>query len=157
MRPCRFATLLAVSLLLSLPLFAAAAQAPPPATYTGTEACAPCHEDQHANFVKYAKKAKSAAHIKVMAKKLPPEEVKECYACHTTGYGKPGGFESFEKTPHLADAGCEVCHGPGSAHIDSGGDTKLIARPKLEDCAVCHGSERVANFNYKPLLHGGAH
>ena len=65
---------------------------------------------------------------------------------------------SFEKTPELADAGCEVCHGPGSAHVDSGGDTGLI-RTKLamSECERCHNAERVRSFNFKPMLFAGAH
>lgn len=126
-------------------------------SYVGTDACAPCHADQHATFRKYAKKSKSAHSVQVMAPKLSREEVQGCYACHTTGYGKPGGFVSFEATPHLADAGCEVCHGPGSAHVDSGGDVSLIDKPTMEGCVVCHNEQRVRSFNFKPLLHGGAH
>ncbi len=134
-----------------------AAQAAAARTYVGTDACAPCHADQHATFRKYAKKSKSANSVKIMAAKLSREEVQGCYACHTTGYGKPGGFVSFESTPHLGDAGCEVCHGPGSAHVDSGGDVSLIDRPTMEGCVVCHNEQRVRSFNFKPLLHGGAH
>ncbi len=131
--------------------------APATATYVGTDACADCHEEQYANFKKYAKKAKSDKSIKVMAPKLTAAELQGCYGCHTTGYGKPGGFESFEKTPHLSDAGCEVCHGPGSEHVDSGGDPSLIGSPTMEECLVCHNEERVANFGFRPLLYGGAH
>ncbi len=134
-----------------------AVQAAAARTYVGTDACAPCHADQHATFRKYAKKSKSAHSVKIMAAKLSREEVQGCYACHTTGYGKPGGFVSFESTPHLGDAGCEVCHGPGSAHVESGGDVSLIDRPTMEGCVVCHNEQRVRSFNFKPLLHGGAH
>ena len=27
----------------------------------------------------------------------------------------------------------------------------------MKDCETCHNSERVASFNFKPLLYGGAH
>ncbi|WP_353115143.1 multiheme c-type cytochrome [Nitratidesulfovibrio sp.] len=162
-RPLGLRTTLAAVLLaalLALPLagpLAATARAAEARSYVGTDACAPCHADQHATFRKYAKKSKSAHSVKVMASKLTREEVQGCYACHTTGYGKPGGFVSFESTPHLADAGCEVCHGPGSAHVDSGGDVSLIDTPTMEGCVVCHNEQRVRSFNFKPLLHGGAH
>lgn len=126
-------------------------------TYVGTDACADCHEEQYSTFKKYAKKAKSAQSVQVMAPKLTQEELEGCFGCHTTGYGKPDGFVSFEKTPHLSDAGCEVCHGPGSAHVESGGDPDLIHNPEMSECLTCHNEERVANFGFRPLLHGGAH
>jgi len=93
-----------------------------------------------------------------MARKLAADELKECFHCHVTGYGKPGGFVSFEKTPDMANAGCEVCHGPGSAHVEAGGTKSLIKRKlTVQDCEVCHNAERVANFNFKPMIFGGAH
>ena len=87
-----------------------------------------------------------------------PEELTGCYVCHTTGYGRPGGFTSFADTPELADAGCEVCHGPGSAHVDSGGDpAKIQAKMEMAGCEACHNAERVRAFNFKPMLFAGAH
>ncbi|MFW6324256.1 MAG: cytochrome c family protein, partial [Desulfovibrionales bacterium] len=110
------------------------------------------------NFTKYAKKSHSDRSVKIMAPKLTPKELESCFGCHTTGYGEPGGFTSFEETPELAHAGCEVCHGPGSSHVDTGGDPTLIkAKLELSDCDSCHSSDRVNSFNFKPLLYGGAH
>ena len=40
----------------------------------------------------------------------------ECLKCHTTGYGKPTGFTSMEKTEELHGITCEECHGPGSGY-----------------------------------------
>lgn len=126
--------------------------------YVGTAACKDCHEVEYDNFTKFAKKAHSDKSIKIMASDLTEAELAECYACHTTGYGKPGGFVSYEKTPHVADAGCEVCHGPGHDHVESGGDASLIkGKLSMEDCTECHNESRVKAFNFKPLLYGGAH
>lgn len=144
----------AISLFVLLPVLSWGAEA----VYLGSEACAECHQAEYANYAKYAKKAHSSKSIQIMASDLSAEEVKECYACHTTGYGRPGGFTSFAETPKLADAGCEVCHGPGSRHVEEGGDPSLIKRDlTLKDCEVCHNAERVGAFNFKPLLFGGAH
>lgn len=127
-------------------------------SYVGTTACKDCHEEQYENFTKFAKKAHSDRSVKVMASDLTEAELQSCYGCHSTGYGQPGGFVSYEKTPHLADAGCEVCHGPGYEHVESGGDTELIkGKLTMDDCVGCHNEERVKAFNFKPLLYGGAH
>ena len=129
-----------------------------PASYVGSQVCAGCHPDEHATFLKYSKKAHSSKSLRLMAKGLDQEEMAGCFGCHTTGYGRPGGFVSFEKTPELADAGCEVCHGPGSAHIASGGDpARITAKPTMTLCETCHNSKRVQDFNFKPMLFAGAH
>lgn len=126
--------------------------------YVGTQACADCHEAQHERFIKFSKKAHSSRSVQIMASDLTEAELAQCYTCHATGYGKPGGFVSYEKTPHLADAGCEVCHGPGKEHVESGGDSSLIKGSVTEnDCGSCHNEDRVRSFNYKPLIYSGAH
>jgi len=49
-----------------------------------------------------------------------------CKTCHEDLYKK-----NFENTPHFKTTlhdghGCESCHGPGSAHVEGGGDvTKM--------------------------------
>ena len=126
--------------------------------YVGSEACADCHEEEFSHFKKFAKKAHSGESVKIMMNDLTREEQEECFGCHMTGFGKPGGFVSFEETPNQAEAGCEVCHGPGYEHVDSGGDPDLIkGKLSLDDCQACHNPERVEAFDFKPLLYGGAH
>ncbi|WP_147822157.1 cytochrome c family protein [Salidesulfovibrio onnuriiensis] len=127
------------------------------ARFIGTRQCAECHEEQFENYQKYSKKAHSWESVKIMLSDLKPKEAAKCFECHTTGYGKPGGFTSYEATPEMADVGCETCHGPGSLHAEDG-DPELISRtPTIQDCQVCHSEERVGDFNFKPLLFSGAH
>lgn len=126
-------------------------------SYVGSEACKDCHEQQYDNFMKYSRKAKSFKSIKKMEKKLTPEEYQACFECHTTGYGQKGGFVSEDETPHLKVAGCEVCHGPGSTHAETGDPEDIIGQMNMENCITCHNKERVSEFNFKPLLYGGAH
>jgi len=125
--------------------------------YVGSLACKNCHPEEYANFITYAKKSSSFQSIKKQMKHLTPQEIKKCYPCHTTGYGKPGGFVSPEETPHLKNAGCEVCHGPGAEHVRTSDPAAIISNMSKKDCEVCHISERVKAFKYKPLIHGGAH
>jgi hypothetical protein len=132
------------------------------ADYVGAKKCKACHMKQY----KAWKKTKMAtsfenlkAGVKVEEKKKAGIEDKDytkdpdCLRCHTTGYGKPGGFKSIEETPALANVQCESCHGPGA-------DFRVIMKKnkqfKLEEvkaaglmvpsetennCMECHGGE----------------
>jgi predicted hydrocarbon binding protein len=148
--------ILTLSLLIQAPLAAEQMGNKIP-RYVGSDACKSCHENEYKYFMTYAKKASSFRSIERVKKGLTEEEIKGCYTCHTTGYGKPGGFISAEKTPHLKNAGCEVCHGPGEFHVSTGSPQHIKRKMKIEACEVCHTSERVRAFRYKPMIHGGAH
>ena len=126
-------------------------------SYVGSKACKDCHENEYRNFITYAKKAHSYASIKKMKKGLTDTEFQNCFECHTTGYGKPGGFRSEQETPNLKDAGCEVCHGPGSLHCETEDSEDIKGSLTTKDCEFCHNPERVETFNFKPLVYGGAH
>jgi len=126
-------------------------------TYVGSDACKECHEEEYRNYKAYAKKAQSYDSIKKMKKGLTEFEFQGCFECHTTGHGKPGGFVSEKETPFLKNAGCEVCHGPGSLHCDTETAADIKGQLTIKDCEGCHNDERVAEFNYKPLIYGGAH
>lgn len=125
--------------------------------YIGSEACKDCHQKYYISFITYAKKSSSFESIQRVKKGLTEEEIKKCYFCHTTGYGKPSGFVSPEETPHLKNAGCEVCHGPGEFHVKKKSPLYIKKSLTMKDCEVCHISERVKAFRYKPMIHGGAH
>ena len=126
-------------------------------TYVGTEVCKGCHEKEHASFTTHSKMGNSFRSITRMKKGLTAEELKKCYECHTTGYGKPGGFKSEAETPDLKNLGCESCHGPGSGHASSSNPKDIKRRLDTKDCEACHTKDRVTAFNYKPVLFGGAH
>ena len=133
------------------------AQDPTPRGYVGSDACMACHEEEYENFTKYARKSHSFQSVLKMKKGLTSDELKGCYVCHTTGYGKPGGFVSLEQTPELQNAGCEVCHGPGGSHVETKDPDDLIGKVTIDICQKCHTQERVTAFRYKPMVHGGAH
>ena len=90
-----------------------------------------------------------------------------CFGCHTVGYDTNpaavnGGFDdiatklgwtppavakdgNFAAVPaalkNLANIQCENCHGPGSQHIASGGDPRLISVSTDSGvCGQCHGA-----------------
>jgi nitrate/TMAO reductase-like tetraheme cytochrome c subunit len=115
--------------------------------YVGDTAkkCAMCHKVQVEAWSKWE-----------MAKawdKLSAEEQKkdECIKCHVTGFGQPGGWESFEKTPQLVGIQCEACHGPAGNHMkvpmtDAAAKKASMTVPDEATCTGCHKQEGNPNF-----------
>ena len=125
--------------------------------YAGSDSCLPCHQAECENYFQYARKSHSFQSVQKMTKGLETYELKECYACHTTGYGKSGGFISVEQTPELKNAGCEVCHGPAGRHTETEDPDDIIQKVTIDICHKCHTEERVGAFRYTPMIHGGGH
>jgi len=125
--------------------------------YVGSSACMPCHKAQYEKFSAYSRKSGSFQSVMRMKKGLGSEEIKECYWCHTTGYGNPGGFVSIEQTPELKNAGCEVCHGPGKLHAETQDPAHIRRKVSIDVCQKCHTDDRINAFRYRPMLYGGAH
>ncbi|MGC8493753.1 MAG: multiheme c-type cytochrome [Syntrophobacteraceae bacterium] len=126
-------------------------------TYVGSLACQSCHPQEYARFKKNSKMSRAYAHVLLMKKGLTEKEYRGCLKCHTTGFGKPGGFVSWKKTPRLAQVGCEACHGPGSIHVASSDPKDIRKVVSVNDCQVCHNNDRVGAFRCSPMLYGGAH
>ena len=94
--------------------------------FVGSETCKECHRKTTRSWGK----TKMALAFEILkpgerkeAKlkfKLDPQkdytQEEKCLPCHTTGYGKPGGFVSAKETPLHLGVGCEACHGPGSLY-----------------------------------------
>ena len=120
-------------------LVAYAAGIPAEAKYIGSKKCRLCHMPEHKTW----NATKHATNFDT----LKGDEVKnpDCLRCHTTGYGKPGGFVSVETTPNLKGTGCEGCHGPGSEHRKAAkaspkwpGGAKNINKVPQNACVQCH-------------------
>ena len=158
------------------------------AEYVGAKKCKACHSKQYKAWKKTSmansfENLKSG--IKAEEKKkagLDPDKDyttdKNCLRCHTTGYGKPGGFKSLEETPKLINVQCEGCHGPGgefSAYMKKNqkrwkteGYTTgeltaiglIIPSEDEKGCMACHGGDSPFNekvdpkykFNFKERL-----
>ncbi len=106
---------------------------PAASPFVGTAKCQACHPGQHETWAA-GKHAKAYGSLSAEEKKNP-----ECFKCHVTGYGLPGGFVSQEKTPEMVNVGCEACHGGGSVHVDAPMEEKkkTISVNGL-DCRTCH-------------------
>ena len=131
--------------------------------FVGPETCRECHEEQFDSWAQ-TRMANTfrvllpgeAVEQKLMAELDPERDYSDdpaCLPCHTTGYGKVGGFVSFEETPEMAGVTCEACHGHGGTYANSVMDPKdptfqgseardagLIYPPTETVCRGCHNS-----------------
>jgi hypothetical protein len=147
------------------------------AEYIGAKKCKACHIKQYKSWEKTSM-AQSFENlkpgVKADAKKkagLDPDKDYTgdagCLKCHTTGYGKPGGFTTIDATPDLAGVQCESCHGPGSEYRDTMKKNKeyklaevkaqglIIPSEDEAGCMACHGEGnpfKDRGFNFKEAL-----
>jgi len=111
--------------------------------YVGSEACRLCHTRIHDDW-------EDTLHAEALEtlEAIGQDEGTSCLACHTVGYGEPGGFVDRATTNDLAGVGCESCHGPGKDHIQNVSDESL--RPpkdiSAELCGRCHEGVHHPNF-----------
>ncbi len=107
------------------------------ATYVEGKKCKTCH-------IKVFNAQAETAHAKSFENLVDAGEATnaECLPCHTTGYGKTGGFVDAESTEDLAGTTCQACHGPGSAHIEKGLSKEqrreAIQKTPKDACTKCH-------------------
>lgn len=106
---------------------------PGQAAYVGVQACVDCHQEEY-DFWKTTRHAHAYRTLADMHK----EYNLDCVSCHVTGYERPGG-STVTHVEKLENVQCEVCHGPGSLHVASPSDPKLIDMPRSDLCAdSCH-------------------
>jgi peroxiredoxin len=129
---------------------------PTDADYVGSEACRGCHA---AEFETWSGHAHARALRSLEAEGKAGEG--RCLTCHTTGYGRPGGFPTAGAAashPDLARVGCESCHGPGGRHVAEGsakrgsivslGD-KCDSCVILQICGSCHDDANDPGFEFR--------
>jgi hypothetical protein len=141
-------------------------------SYAGVKKCKTCHLKQYkswaeTNMATSFENLESGVKAEAKSKAgLDPQKDYThdtgCLKCHTTGYGRPGGFVSIEDTPHLANVQCEGCHGPGSEYsklmkknkkfplADAKAAGLIIPSEDKEGCLGCHGKESPFNESVDP-------
>src|SRR5690606_32526246 len=85
--------------------------APAGSPYAGADACAGCHEAEHAQW-RGTPHANAWATLERERRAMDAD----CYACHATGVGADGGPTRPAAVGGLRDVQCEACHGPSRAH-----------------------------------------
>lgn len=117
-------------------------------TFVGTAKCAQCHEEAF-TFWQGTKHAKAWETLEEDGKQYDLT----CVGCHVVGYQQAGGFCRIADVAGYEDVGCENCHGPGSAHVDSEDpDDITLAAPVTTCASSCHVPEHSDAFHYETYL-----
>jgi len=129
---------------------------PTQAAHVGSNACKDCHEKEFETW-----QASPHAHALATLEKAGKQDDATCLGCHTTAYGKPGGFPAGAKpasSPDLARVGCESCHGPGGDHVGPSArrvGTILSLGDKCDSCVIlkvcgtCHDQANDPGFEFE--------
>jgi peroxiredoxin/nitrate/TMAO reductase-like tetraheme cytochrome c subunit len=129
---------------------------PTNAQHVGSESCRDCHEGEYETWAA----SPHAAAVTTLSKAGKSTHA-DCLACHTTGFGRPGGFPRdglVESHSDLARVGCESCHGPGGDHVKQ--DTAKIGNivslgDKCDSCVIlqicgsCHDEANDPGFEFE--------
>ncbi len=129
---------------------------PTQADYVGSDACQSCHAKEFETW-----QASPHAHAVATLEKAGKQRNADCLACHTTAYGKPGGYPAGgtpESSPDFARVGCESCHGPGGDHVGESArrvGTILSLGDKCDSCVIlkvcgtCHDQANDPGFEFE--------
>jgi len=103
-------------------------------SFVGIDSCTNCHLEERVFW-----NSTGHAHAYVTLESAHKEYNLDCVGCHVTGYELPGGSTVTHVAP-LKAVQCEVCHGPGSLHVeDPTKDGTIKAMPSRSLCAsACH-------------------
>jgi hypothetical protein len=123
---------------------AAALSAPPGYRIAGSGSCQKCHEEDHRQW-KRSDHARAWDSLRAKQAHVDPD----CQRCHTTGYGRPGGFVSAKRSLPLVGVGCESCHGPSAAHAKDPKRPTGYAAAARDRCRDCHDRENSPKFEFK--------
>ncbi len=105
--------------------------------WVGTQHCRGCHMEQYTQW-EGTGHARAYASLEASKRQLDSD----CYTCHVTGAGKPGGPSSAHQVGALTNVGCESCHGPGEAHLDQPVATTILGKPGETICKDCHDGDQ---------------
>jgi hypothetical protein len=127
---------------------------PQDSPYIGSDACVACHKEEHLQW-----SSTSHAHAWQSLVNEKRHLDRDCFSCHATGVGKPGGPKEPTQVRGLRDVQCEACHGPGARHVSRPDIHRPLRDPGIEVCRDCHdGKQDGGRFDYSTyrpkVVHG---
>lgn len=116
--------------------------------FMGAQACMSCHQVEYKQWL-----STPHAHAWSSLEKEKREKDFECYGCHITGHGQPGGPSNPAMVGNLTNVQCESCHTAGRQHVADPRGHALPSRVAQTVCLSCHTPEQTGNrFVYAEYL-----
>ena len=124
--------------------------------FLGALSCQGCHP---AEFTQWSSTPHATAWATLQSANRAMD--RDCFGCHATGVGDPGGPTAPNEVGELANVQCEACHGPGRSHAAGPAKGQMLPRPPAHLCTKCHdGIKDEGRFDpeaYMPkVAHGEA-
>jgi PKD repeat protein len=120
--------------------------------YSGSGECAGCHGDTYENYANTAHAGALASLQNIGMGNNP-----DCLQCHNVGMNQATGFTDSTATPHLANVGCESCHGPAGWHKNSDHNIHPVVSIDPKICGSCHQDSHHPTYEeYAESGHAGA-
>jgi len=124
-----------------------------PGECAGSASCEACHEAQYTSW----SEGPHGGALETL-REAGSHRDPSCLACHVP----EGGCEEGPRGAKETGIGCEACHGPGSAHVSSGGQAQLggVGPAHAHECVVepfcrtCHTDVRDPTWELAPRLAG---
>ena len=116
-------------------------------SYASSGACVNCHSAEFARWTLTSHAKSWHSLLKRQATNNP-----ECVACHTTGFGEPGGLGELipKNIRKFKGVQCEECHGPMKGHPSN---PEVHSTPVNEkSCLKCHDEANSPDFDYATYL-----
>ena len=111
-------------------------------SYIGSEACQECHQNEFDQW-SHSSHATAFNTLQIVGR----EYYSECVSCHVTGFGYSSGYQiGNTDRKHLAEVGCETCHGPGKQHTYTPLATNIRGKVEASTCMECHAPEHSPGF-----------
>jgi len=111
--------------------------------FVGVETCKSCHLEEYNQW----SQTKHAFAYNTLLRKHRQFSPK-CVMCHVTGGGYDTGYIFGSPDRSLVNVQCEMCHGPGSAHIKTPLQVNMLRHPPEKLCVTCHDEEH-SDFDMK--------
>ena len=112
-------------------------------SYIGSQACQGCHQKAFSQW-SHSSHATAFNTLRTLGREYYPE----CVTCHVIGSGYESGYQiGNAERAHLADVGCETCHGPGKQHVYTPLKENIRGQVPEKVCMACHTPEHSPGFD----------